>query len=113
MHDKIEWLKQLFDTLVPEDMRAALFSVFVAWLRINYDSVEPRLLRRILEALLCGTITYMITSSLLFLNLPEGSGWFIGGSIGMLGADYIRVYIAKSAKKFLAARGISDDTKER
>lgn len=109
MQDKAEWIRQLFEFLIPTESRAAVFSVFVAWLRINYDSKEPRILRRFLEAMLCGTMTYMVTSSLMFLGLPEGTGWFVGGMIGMLGADFIRVYIAKAATKFLASKGLHDD----
>ena len=109
MQDKAEWLRQLFEFLIPSEIRAALFSVFVAWLRINYDSKEPKMIRRLLESLLCGAMTYMVTNSLLILGLPEGTGWFIGGSIGMLGADFIRVYLAKAARKFLAAKGLDND----
>ena len=76
--------------MVPEHVRAGVFGFLVALLRINYDDSEPRRLRRLLEALLCGTIAYAISTGMVHFGIPSSLSVFMGAAIGMLGADKVR-----------------------
>lgn len=96
--DPAAW-QQLFDSL-PEPVRAAILSVLVAWLRIMYDDREPRMLRRALEAALCGAITLGIGSGAEALGAGAGMAMFIGGTIGLYGADAVR----EVGKRYLRRR---------
>lgn len=75
---------------MPEPVRAAVMSVGIAMLRIMYDGREPRIVRRILEALLCGAITFGASSGLQAIGAAPGWGVFVGGAVGLLGADKVR-----------------------
>lgn len=81
-----KWLASLF---TPE-VKAALFTIFMAGLRILYENKEGKLLRKVLETLLCGALTYAAASGLTFFTLPPGVSICLGGMIGLMGADYVR-----------------------
>lgn len=75
---------------LPEPVRATVISVGVAMLRILYDGKEPRIVRRFLESLLCGAITFGASSALQAMGAESGWGVFVGGAVGLLGADKVR-----------------------
>lgn len=82
---------QLLST-IPEPWRAAMAGFFVAILRIMYDGQEPRLVRRLLEATLCGSIALAVTYGAEAFGWPEGLGIFLGGAVGLFGADQVRAW---------------------
>lgn len=75
---------------LPEPVRATVMSICIAMLRILYDGKEPRYVRRVLESLLCGAITFGASSGLHAMGAEPGWGVFIGGAVGLLGADKVR-----------------------
>lgn len=82
------WL-QIWDSL-PEPIRGAVIAFFIALLRVFYDGQEPRIVRRVLEACLCGAIAYGVGSGAEALGLKPGMATFAGGAIGLFGADWVR-----------------------
>jgi lambda family phage holin len=84
---------------LPEPVRASIVAVFVALLRIFYDDKEPRAVRRGLEALLCGGITFAVGSGISVMGLGEGWAMFVGGAVGLLGADKVRELGKRFAKR--------------
>lgn len=84
---------------LPEPIRAAIMSMCIAVLRIIYDGREPKIVRRILEALLCGAITFGASSGLQAFGSAPGWGVFVGGAVGLLGADKVRELGRRYANK--------------
>lgn len=84
---------------LPEPIRATLLSMCIAALRIMYDGREPRVVRRVLESLLCGAITFGASSGLQALGTDGGWGVFVGGAVGLLGADKVRELGRRYANK--------------
>lgn len=76
--------------LLPEPIRAALLAGVVAMLRILYDGREPRWVRRVLEAALCGTIALGIAHLIEAVGMASGWATFLGASVGLFGADQVR-----------------------
>ena len=85
--------------LVPEPVRIGLFGFLVAFLRANYDESEPRRMRRLLEAGLCGTIAYAISTAVEHFGIPQGLSVIIGGAVGLYGADKVREIGRRVAEK--------------
>ena len=77
-------------TMIPEPIRAALLAALVSILRILYDGKEPRWARRVLEAALCGAIALGIAHLVEALGMSSGWATFLGGAIGLFGADQVR-----------------------
>lgn len=88
-HQTFEIWQQFWESL-PEPLRAAVLAGVVATLRIMYDDREPRLLRRLLEAALCGAIAFGIAAGLEAVAVPQGLATFLGAAVGLLGADKVR-----------------------
>lgn len=85
--------RQMFEylaTLIPEPFRAALLAALVSLLRILYDGKEPRWVRRLLEAALCGCIALGIAYLCEALGFRPGAATFVGAAVGLLGADQVR-----------------------
>lgn len=95
---------------IPEPVRAAAMAFLVALLRVAYDNNEPRGRRRLLEAFLCGTLAYFIASGMEHFGVPASLSTFVGGAVGMLGADKVR----ELGRKYTAQKtGLEDDTHAR
>lgn len=82
-----------------EPIRAAIVSAVIAYLRVLYDGKEPRLIRRVLEAALCGSIALGVASGVEGMGLPQGFGTFFGAAIGLFGADQVRTWGRKLAER--------------
>lgn len=85
--------QSFFDLLasaIPQPVKAALLAGAVALLRIIYDGKEPRWFRRLLESSLCGFIALGVSYLCQAIGLPSGWEIFLGGAIGLLGADHVR-----------------------
>lgn len=88
----------VWDSL-PEPMRAALVATAVAMVRVMYDDREPRIVRRVLESVLCGAIALGVAELAEAVGLPSGYATFAGGAIGLLGADQVREWAKRVAQK--------------
>lgn len=89
-----------------EPTRAAFLSTVIALCRVMYDGREPRMIRRLLEAALCGSIALGIASGAEAMGMPAGMGTFIGAAVGLFGADQVR-----SWGRRIAERKVSDSAK--
>lgn len=76
--------------MIPEPIRAALLAAFISMLRILYDGKEPRWARRVLEATLCGAIALGVSHLVEAIGMASGWATFLGGAIGLFGADQVR-----------------------
>ena len=88
-HNTISFLQALWDA-TPEPIKAAILGALIALLRVMYDDREPRRVRRLLEAALCGTIAFGVGSGAEAIGAQQGVATFLGGAIGLLGADKVR-----------------------
>lgn len=84
-------LAELWDGL-GEPIKAAVISAVIAFLRILYDGREPRMIRRFLEAALCGSIALGVASGIEAMGWPQGLATFTGAFIGLFGADQVRAW---------------------
>ncbi len=82
-------------------VRAAIIGAVIALIRVMYDSSEPRLMRRLLESALCGAIALCVAAAAEEFGLSSGHSTFLGGAIGLLGADQVRIWA-----RFLVQRRI-------
>lgn len=85
---------------LPEPFKAAILATFIAVLRVMYDGREPRFIRRAMEACLCGAIAFGLATGLEAMKVPSGMATFIGGAIGLLGADKVREF----AQRYVSTR---------
>lgn len=74
-------------------------SVVIACLRIIYDQKESKWQRIGLECLLCGALSYGISSGLSWFALPDGVSVFCGSMVGFLGVDFVRSRAIKYVDK--------------
>jgi lambda family phage holin len=78
--------------VLPEPFKAAILATLIAVLRVVYDGREPRFVRRVMEACLCGAIAFGLATGLEAMEVPGGMATFIGAAIGLLGADKVREF---------------------
>ena len=93
-----EKLIPLWESL-PASIRAAIIGSFVAMIRVMYDGREPRVFRRMLECLLCGAISMCVTSLAQAMGASPDYSTFVGGAVGLLGADKVRTLARQAAEK--------------
>ena len=84
---------------LPDTMHAAIVGSVVAFLRVMYDDREPSNVRRFFECALCGAISMCIASLAETLGLSGNYSAFIGGSVGLLGADQVRTWARRVAQR--------------
>jgi lambda family phage holin len=75
-------------------------SFVLALFRTVYDEKEPRWVRRLTEAAMCGMITLSAGYGIDAMGLAGEWKYAAAGAIGFLGADYIRTV----AKKFVGRK---------
>lgn len=90
MNDKDPAIWQFITSLFTPEIKGALFAFSMAGLRILYENKEGKWFRKLIEAMICGGLTYSLAMFLGWLSLPPGLATGIGGFIGLLGADYTR-----------------------
>lgn len=78
------------DMLGSPQIKGAVASTAIAFIRVMYDDKEPRLLRRVLESVLCGFITWTFSYVLPLIGMSLDISIFVGGAVGLLGADRVR-----------------------
>lgn len=98
MQDTIDAIMKLIE-LLPEPFRAYALAAMVAFVRVMYDGKEPRLMRRVLESVLCGLIALSIAYMIEALGMSGNWATFIGGCVGLFGADQVRSWGRKFAEK--------------
>ena len=86
-------------TVLAEPIRAAIISSVIAFFRVIYDGKEPKMVRKLLESALCGSIALGVASGIQAMGMPEGFGTFLGAAIGLFGADQVRLWGRKLAEK--------------
>jgi len=98
MQDTTNAIMKLIE-LLPEPFRAFLLAALVAFVRVMYDGKETKRARQIMESILCGLIA--LTIAFMFEALGMSSKWatFIGGCVGLFGADQVRAWGRKFAEK--------------
>lgn len=79
--------------------QGAILSSVIAALRVLYDNQETKLLRVMLEALLCGALALCVSSIVEMLSLPESATVTIGGAIGFIGVTALRDNLLKVINK--------------
>ena len=98
MQDTTDAIMKLIE-LLPEPFRASALAAMVAFVRVMYDGKEPRLMRRVLESVLCGLIALSIAYMVEALGMSGNWATFIGGAVGLFGADQVRSWGRKFAEK--------------
>ena len=98
---------------IPTPIRAAFLAVAVALLRVYYDDNEPRTLRRLIEAVLCGAIAFGLAEGLAAASVPTGMATFAGGFIGLLGADKAREVARRYMQHKIASEAAKHDCKDK
>lgn len=88
-HQTAAFLHALWESL-PAPLKAAILGSLIALLRVMHDDREPRLVRRLLEAMLCGAIAFGVGSGAEAVGAEQGMAMFLGGAVGLLGADKVR-----------------------
>lgn len=99
MPDKDPTLWMLMWDSLPGPVRAAAVGACVALVRVMYDDREPSIVRRLLECTLCGLIALCVASLVQALGIDGGYSTFLGGSVGLLGADQVRTWGRQVAQK--------------
>ncbi len=90
---------------IPEPLRASALAWLVAMIRILYDGREPRWIRRFLESTLCGLIALVVAVLAQATKLDPGVATFLGGAVGLLGADWVREKARQLAEIRLSGGG--------
>ena len=98
MQDTTDAIMKLINML-PEPFRASALAAMVAFVRVMYDGKEPSLMRRVLESVLCGLIALSIAYMVEALGMSGNWATFIGGAVGLFGADQVRSWGRKFAEK--------------
>jgi lambda family phage holin len=98
MQDTTNAIMKLIE-LLPEPFRAFMLAALVAFVRVMYDGKDPSLMHRVLESVLCGLIALSIAYMDEALGMSGNWTTFIGGAVGLFGADQVRAWGRKFAEK--------------
>ena len=67
-----------------------LMAVFIAFLRVVYDQEDTRLMRVMLESVICGALALTINSGVMAMGFGPNWAIFIGGTVGYIGSVKVR-----------------------
>lgn len=98
MEQKLPWRDP--NNWLHAELLAPLLSFVLALLRALYDDKEPRWIRILTEAAMCGMITLSVGYGIDAMGLAGEWKYAAAGAVGFLGADYIRTM----AKKFVGRK---------
>lgn len=76
----------------------SLLAVLIAYARMIHDGKSGREGEWI-EGVMCGLLTYSLTSALRFLGLPDDISPAIGGGIGFIGVNRLRKIALRELEK--------------
>lgn len=92
MPDKTSGLLAIFIEFISPHQSAIYgftLSICTAWLRVMYSGGTRR--QRALEAAMCGAISLSLMSAMDWVGVPVSASGFIGGMVGFLGVEKIRM----------------------
>ncbi len=95
MKDTTDAIMKLIE-LLPEPFRAFMLSALVAFVRVMYDG---KVMHPVLESVLCGLIALSSAYMIEALGMSDNWATFIGGAVGLFGADQVRSWGRKFAEK--------------
>lgn len=75
--------------------QGSILATIIAALRVLYDDQDTKIIRVILEALLCGALALCVSSIVEMLSLPPSATVTIGGAIGFIGVTTLRDNLLK------------------
>ena len=90
MHEKDPSFWSEIFSMIPPEAKSALAAVVVSLLRILYDQKERRWQRISLESLLCGALSYALSSGISAIGLDKDLSIALGAMIGFLGVEFVR-----------------------
>jgi lambda family phage holin len=82
-------IKQFFDSM-PPGVSSVLLAMFIAVTRVVYDGKETKPVRVILEAILCGLLTFIANAIITATGINPDWSVAAGGTIGFLGSMTVR-----------------------
>lgn len=80
----------LFDS-IPASIKGAIMATMMGILRVVYDKEETAKIRMFLEGAMCGGMTLSISSLLDYCGAPESLSIAVGGFIGCIGVNKVRM----------------------
>lgn len=89
MQTETEGLAAFFATL-STPVKAATLALVVTVLRFAYDNDRRKWTRKTLEAALCTTVAWGISSGLHAIGLHSDAAYLVAVALGWLGADFVR-----------------------
>lgn len=87
------------DNWLAAEIMAPILSFVLALLRTMYENSEPSWVRRLLESVICGMITLSAGYAIDAMGVASEWKYAVAGTIGFLGAEYIRSVIQKIINK--------------
>ena len=85
---------------IPPEMTGVILAIVISVLRVFYEDKDhkPRLIKAVLEALICGALSLTSTSAINALNVDKDWSIFIGGAIGFFGVATLRALALRVLK---------------
>ncbi|MEK9499014.1 phage holin, lambda family [Photorhabdus sp. P32] len=77
----------------------SLLAVLICYGRLIYDGVERR--KRRVEPLLCGALSWGVSSGLELFGIPSSVSPALGGAIGFIGVEKLREFALRAINKRL------------
>lgn len=86
------------------ELMAPLLSFVLAFFRTMYQDEEPSWFRRLLEATMCGLITFSVGRGITAMGFSGDWKYFVGGAIALLGVDFVRSLARKLINKKVSGK---------
>ncbi|PHM38194.1 holin [Xenorhabdus mauleonii] len=77
----------------------SILAILICYGRLIYDGVERK--NRWVEALLCGALSWSVSSGLEMFGIPGSFAPAIGGAIGFIGVEKVRGFAIRAINKRL------------
>ncbi len=77
-------------------------AALICYGRLIYDGVERK--NRWVEALLCGALSWSVSSGLEMFGIPASFAPAIGGAIGFIGVEKLREFAVRAINKRLGGK---------
>ncbi|KLU14049.1 holin [Xenorhabdus sp. GDc328] len=77
-------------------------AIVICYGRLIYDGVERK--NRWVEALLCGALSWSVSSGLEMFGIPISFAPAIGGTVGFIGVEKIREFAVRAINKRLGGK---------
>ncbi|NDL00694.1 phage holin, lambda family [Photorhabdus bodei] len=80
----------------------SLLAVLICYGRLIYDGVERK--KRWVEPLLCGALSWGVSSGLELFGIPGSVSPALGGAIGFIGVEKLREFALRAINKRLGGK---------